>query len=72
MEAAKKPTPQRCFSVRVRSLTKAGVTYQARYSNRQWTCSCPDARHRHRVCKHVAILRVLGVVRAKRFAAGQP
>jgi hypothetical protein len=29
--------------LRVKSLTKARVLYEVLYSNRHWTCTCPDA-----------------------------
>ncbi len=69
MEAGNKLSHHRApLRLRVKSLTKAGVLYDVRYSARKWTCSCPSARYRRGKCKHVAMLRVLGLRRAMRFA----
>ena len=72
MEAASKLSRRAPLLLRVKSLTKAGVLYDVRYSNCQWTCTCADARYRQRACKHVQLLRVLGVRRAVRLAESEP
>ncbi len=56
------------LAFRVKSLTRKGITYGVSYADRRWTCSCPSARYRRGKCKHVAMLRVLGLRRAMRFA----
>ena len=68
MEARSKLPCRAPFWLRVQSLTKPGITYAVRYSNRRWTCSCPSARHGRGACKHVAMLRVLGLRRVRHFA----
>lgn len=60
----------RHIELRVKSFTRRGVTYNVRYSDRKWTCDCPDARYRGNACKHIAILRLLGPRRAAAFAGG--
>jgi len=68
MEAGTK-LPRAPFWLRVESLTKPGITYTVRYSNRRWTCSCPSAQHHCGQCKHTDMLRVLGLRRVRRFAS---
>jgi hypothetical protein len=55
------------FQGRVRSLTNPDVTYGVRYAEKTWTCDCPSARHRSPICKHVRLLKLIGVRRAARM-----
>jgi hypothetical protein len=52
---------------RIRSLTKSDVTYRVRYADRTWTCDCPSGRHRGLPCKHIWLLRLIGVRRIARL-----
>ncbi len=55
---SKTPRPKP-IELRVKSLTRAGVTYRVRYANHRWECECLGFRHRNR-CKHALILGFLG------------
>ena len=61
---------KRPIELRVKSFTRRGFAYNVRYSDRKWTCDCPDARYRGGPCKHVAILSLLGPKGIPRLAGG--
>ncbi len=63
------------LALRVKSLSRPGVLYNATYIGRRWACDCPDSRYRGRRCKHVQILALLarrmrGVRRLVALAGG--
>lgn len=42
----------------VESETTEGIFYKVTKENQDWTCTCPDHRHRQRYCKHIEAIQL--------------